>query len=102
MPKTKTKKQGAVTDALVPLELGEVADLIQFSELSLGKKMGYLYMIARGTFSLDAYEDLIKVRTKALALTKHWHVIDTSSTIEETFSSIKNIMETIDKNGFIS
>ena len=38
----------------------------------------------------------MKVRTKALTLTKHWHVIDTSSTIEETFSSIKNIMETLE------
>jgi dTMP kinase len=50
----------------------------------------------------ETYEDLIKVRTKALALTKHWHVIDTSSTIEDTFSTIKNIIETLDKNGFIS
>jgi dTMP kinase len=45
----------------------------------------------------ETYEDLIKVRSKALALTKHWHVIDTSSTIDETYLSIRKIIKSLDE-----
>jgi dTMP kinase len=46
-------------------------------------------------------EDLMNVRCKAMALTEHWHIIDTSLSIEETFTSIENILKTLDKNDFI-
>jgi len=44
----------------------------------------------------ETYKDLVKVRNKALALTKHWYVIDTSSTIKQTFSSLLKIIKDLD------
>jgi len=38
-------------------------------------------------------EDLMKVRRKALSLTKGWHVIDTSGTIEEVQAKIDSVLE---------
>ena len=40
----------------------------------------------------ETHEALVKVRGKALALAKKWHVIDTSGSIEDTFSKIKEIL----------
>jgi dTMP kinase len=40
----------------------------------------------------ETYDALVKVRKKALVLAKGWHIIDTSSSIEETFSQIKQIL----------
>lgn len=44
----------------------------------------------------ETYDALIKVRDKALLLVDHWHVIDTSGAIEDTFQQIKTIVEELD------
>ncbi len=45
----------------------------------------------------ETYDALVKVRNKALLLTKHWYIIDTSPPIEETFSEITKILKKLDK-----
>ena len=40
----------------------------------------------------ETYDALVKVRGKALLLAKGWHVIETSGSIEDTFSRIKKIL----------
>lgn len=40
----------------------------------------------------ETHEALVKVRGKALALAKKWYVIDTSGSIEDTFSKIREIL----------
>ncbi|MFH1013998.1 MAG: thymidylate kinase [Thermoplasmatota archaeon] len=44
----------------------------------------------------ETYDALIKVRDKALLLVDHWHVIDTSGTIEDTFLKMKTILKELD------
>lgn len=46
----------------------------------------------------ETYDALIKVRKKALLLLAHWHVIDTSGSIEETFQKIRTVLETADRS----
>ncbi len=46
--------------------------------------------------TFETFTELIKVRKKALLLVDHWHVIDTSGTIDETFHTIQTILKTID------
>ena len=43
--------------------------------------------------TLDA---LVKVRKKALLLAESWNIIDTTGTVEATFSHIENVLEKID------
>lgn len=45
----------------------------------------------------ETYDALVKVRNKALLLTKHWYIIDTCPPIEETFSTITKILKKLDK-----
>ena len=40
----------------------------------------------------ETYDALVKVRGKALLLAKGWHVIETSGSVEDTFSRIKKIL----------
>ena len=40
----------------------------------------------------ETYDALVKVRKKALVLAQKWHIIDTSGSIEGTFSQIKQIL----------
>jgi len=44
----------------------------------------------------ETFDELVKVRKKALFLTDGWNIIDTTGTIEETFSYIWNILEKSD------
>jgi dTMP kinase len=43
-------------------------------------------------------EDLIKVRKKALNLSRGWHIINTAGTIEEVHENINIILNQLDKN----
>lgn len=45
----------------------------------------------------ETYDALVKVRNKALLLTKHWCIIDTSGPIEGTFGYIKKMLEKLDR-----
>jgi dTMP kinase len=40
----------------------------------------------------ETIDSLIKVRKKALLLVKDWHIIDTSGSVEDTFSKIEKIL----------
>jgi len=44
----------------------------------------------------ETKNELIKVRKKALFLVKNWYIIDTSGSIEETFSEIQNVLKKLD------
>jgi len=44
----------------------------------------------------DTLDDLVKVRKKALLLAESWNIIDTTGTVEATFSHIENVLEKID------
>jgi len=44
----------------------------------------------------ETYEELVKVRSKALILVKNWNIIDTSHSIEGTFTKIENILNKLD------
>ena len=45
----------------------------------------------------ETLEEFVKVRKKALMLTKKgWHSIDTSGSVEETFASIEQILDQLD------
>ncbi|MFH1102085.1 MAG: thymidylate kinase [Methanobacteriota archaeon] len=48
------------------------------------------------TEMFETYEALVKVREKALALAQGWYIIDTSGTVEETFSSIEQVLNILD------
>jgi len=43
-------------------------------------------------------EALEKVRNKALMLTDHWHIIDTSGSIAKTQKKIINLLEKLQQN----
>ena len=45
----------------------------------------------------ETYEELVKVRKKALILVKNWNIIDTSHSIEDTFTKIEKILDKLDK-----
>jgi dTMP kinase len=45
----------------------------------------------------ETEDALKKVRNKALNLVKNWNIIDTSGSIEDTFSEIEKIVKKIDK-----
>jgi len=40
----------------------------------------------------ETFDSLIRVRKKALFLVKNWHIIDTSGSVEDTFSKIEKIL----------
>ena len=42
-------------------------------------------------------DSLVRVRKKALALVSDWNIIDTSSSVEETYSKIEGILDRLDK-----
>ncbi|MCD6573744.1 MAG: hypothetical protein J7K95_06595 [Thermoplasmata archaeon] len=44
----------------------------------------------------ETLDSLIKVRKKALALAKGWHIIDANNSIEETHASINSILDKLD------
>jgi dTMP kinase len=44
----------------------------------------------------ETLDELVKVRKKALLLAESWNIIDTTGTVEATFSHIKNVLEKID------
>jgi len=44
----------------------------------------------------ETLDELVKVRKKALLLADSWNIIDTTGSVEATFSHIKNILEKID------
>lgn len=44
----------------------------------------------------ETLDSLIKVRKKALILVKNWHIIDTSGSVEDTFSKIEKILVNFD------
>ena len=45
----------------------------------------------------ETLDELVKVRKKALFLAGSWNIIDTSGTVEETFSHIESVLEKIDR-----
>jgi dTMP kinase len=45
----------------------------------------------------ETREELVKVRKKALALVKNWNIIDTSHSIEDTYTKIEEILDGLDK-----
>jgi len=44
----------------------------------------------------ETLDELVKVRKKALLLAENWNIIDTTGTVEATFSHIENVLEKID------
>ena len=44
----------------------------------------------------ETFDELVKIRKKALSLAKNWNVIDTTGDVEETFSHIEEILKIID------
>lgn len=46
----------------------------------------------------ETEKSLIKVRKKALTLVRNWYIIDTSDSIEDTFSKIEKILNFLDKS----
>lgn len=48
------------------------------------------------TEMFETYEKLEKVRRKSLVLVKDWNIIDTSKSIEETYSKIQNVLDSLD------
>ena len=44
----------------------------------------------------ETLESLTKVRKKALKLVKNWNIIDTSGSIDDTFSNIKDVLKKLD------
>jgi len=44
----------------------------------------------------ETYENLVKVRSKALRLVKDWVIVDTSGSIDETFSNIEKKLVKLD------
>ncbi len=44
----------------------------------------------------ETLDELVKVRKKALFLAESWNIIDTTGTVEATFSHIENVLEKID------
>jgi len=42
-------------------------------------------------------DEILKVRRKALMLVKDWNIIDTSGSIDDTFTKIKNLLGKLDK-----
>jgi dTMP kinase len=47
----------------------------------------------------ETYDALIKVRDKAMLLLDHWHVIDTSGSVDDTFEQIRVILERLGRAG---
>ena len=45
----------------------------------------------------ETYDALEKVRKKAMLLLKNWYVIDTSGSVDDTFSAIALLLEELDK-----
>jgi len=45
----------------------------------------------------ETFEELVKVRRKALMLVKNWNIVDTSLSIENTFVKIEVILDRLDK-----
>jgi len=45
----------------------------------------------------ETFEELVKVRRKALMLVKNWNIVDTSRSIEDTFVKIEVILDRLDK-----
>ena len=48
------------------------------------------------TEMFETYDALMNVREKALALAEGWYIIDTSHSVEETFSSIEHVLKLLD------
>ncbi len=44
----------------------------------------------------ETLDELVKVRKKTLLLAESWNIIDTTGTVEATFSHIENVLEKID------
>ena len=44
----------------------------------------------------ETKSELVKVRKKALMLVKNWNIVDTSGSIDETFSEIEKILNNLD------
>lgn len=45
----------------------------------------------------ETFDELVKVRKKALMLVKNWNIISTSGSIENTASQIKKVLDSLDK-----
>ena len=45
----------------------------------------------------ETFDELLKVRKKALMLVKNWNIISTSESIENTASQIKKVLDSLDK-----
>jgi len=45
----------------------------------------------------ETFDELVKVRKKALMLVKNWNIISTSKSIENTASQIKKVLDSLDK-----
>jgi dTMP kinase len=44
----------------------------------------------------ETYEGFVNVRNKALIIVQNWHIIDASKPIEEVFSKINKILDSMD------
>jgi len=44
----------------------------------------------------ETLDELVKIRKKALLLAESWNIIDTTDTVEATFSHIESVLEKID------
>jgi dTMP kinase len=48
----------------------------------------------------ETFDELKKVRKKALILVNNWNIIDTAGSIEDTYRKIECFLDKIDKNNF--
>ena len=48
------------------------------------------------TEMFETIEELIKVRKVALSLTENWNIIDTTSSVEKTFSHLEEMLDRLD------
>ena len=46
----------------------------------------------------ETFDELVKVRKKALLLVKNWYIIDSSASVEHTFFQIENVLNKLDEN----
>ncbi|MCK4332536.1 MAG: thymidylate kinase, partial [Thermoplasmatales archaeon] len=45
----------------------------------------------------ETYDELVKVREKAIDLARGWYIIDTAQPIEKTYSQIETILDMLDE-----
>ncbi|KAF5066270.1 thymidylate kinase [Methanobacterium aggregans] len=92
--------------AYLPLPLAKILYWVLTAFLPTSKYMFFLDLTPEESLHrmedrdaeemFENLEDLMKVRRKALSLTKDWNIIDTSGTIEEVQEKINKVLDRLD------